>query len=166
MLTALTGFMGCGKSTVGRALAESLGVPFLDLDEIIEKRCGAAPADIIRSEGEAAFRRKEAAALKDTVARYGSSDAILSLGGGAVIDPASSRLVHDKTLCIYLRATVETLEENLQISPGDRPVLQGTSVAELLSARAPIYEAAAGVIIDIDGLTTENIVDEIIISVL
>lgn len=166
MITALTGFMGCGKSTVGRVLAESLGVQFLDLDEIIEKREGRSPADIIRSDGEAAFRKTEAAALKDTISRYSESSAILSLGGGAVLLPASRKLVHEKTLCIYLRATVETLEENLQISPGDRPVLQGTSVGELLAARAPIYEAAASVIIDIDGLTTENIVDEIIISVL
>ena len=169
MITTLTGFMGCGKSTVGKALAGSLGVPFLDLDEIVSA-LGRTPAEIIRTDGEAAFRSMEAAALRKTLSRYGSSSAILSLGGGTLTLPASAKLVHEKTLCIYLRATVDTLVENLTISPGDRPMLDGAPLAEriqtLMVQRASIYESAAHVIIDIDGLSTENIVDEIIISAL
>ena len=105
MILSLTGFMGSGKSTVGRLVADALGCPFLDLDALIEKKAGRSIPEIFAEEGEAGFRALEARLLADTVKRYASATAVLSLGGGALGNPASERLIRGKTLCIYLQAS-------------------------------------------------------------
>jgi shikimate kinase len=165
MLITLTGFMGSGKTTVGRILADALGCPFLDLDDLIVKKAGKSIPDIFAQDGEPAFRQLEARLLRQTVEKYGESTAVLSLGGGAVTTPASATLVHEKTVCIYLRATLDTLLERLAGESAGRP-LADASLAERLAAREPLYEKTAHVIIDTDGLSPEEISDEIIISCL
>lgn len=165
MLITLTGFMGSGKTTVGRILADALGCPFLDLDDLIVKKAGKSIPDIFAQDGEPAFRQLEARLLRQTVEKYGESTAVLSLGGGAILAPASATLVHEKTVCIYLRATLDTLLERLAGESAGRP-LADASLAERLAAREPLYEKTAHVIIDTDGLTPEEVSDEIIISCL
>ena len=165
MLITLTGFMGSGKTTVGRILADALGCPFLDLDDLIVKKAGKSIPDIFAQDGEPAFRQLEARLLRQTVEKYGESTAVLSLGGGAILAPASATLVHEKTVCIYLRATLDTLLSRLAGESAGRP-LADASLAERLAAREPLYEKTAHVIIDTDGLTPEEVSDEIIISCL
>ena len=165
MLITLTDFMGSGKTTVGRILADALGCPFLDLDELIVKKAGKPIPDIFAQDGEPAFRQLEAWLLRQTVEKYGGSTAVLSLGGGAVTAAASATLLHDKTVCIYLRATLDTLLERLADETAGRP-LADASLAERLAAREPLYEKTAHVIIDTDGLSPEEVSDEIIISCL
>ena len=165
MLITLTGFMGSGKTTVGRILADALGCPFLDLDEIVVKKAGKSIADIFAQDGEPAFRQVEARLLRQTVEKYGESTAVLSLGGGAILAPASATLVHEKTVCIYLRAMLDTLLSRLAGETAGRP-LADASLAERLAAREPLYEKTAHVVIDTDGLTPEEVSDEIIISCL
>ena len=165
MLITLTGFMGSGKTTVGRILADALGCPFLDLDDLIVKKAGKSIPDIFAQDGEPAFRQLEARLLRQTVEKYGESTAVLSLGGGAVTTPASATLLHEKTVCIYLRATLDTLLERLAGESAGRP-LADASLAERLAAREPLYEKTAHVVIDTDGLTPEEVSDEIIISCL
>jgi len=165
MLITLTGFMGSGKTTVGRILADALGCPFLDLDDLIVKKAGKSIPDIFAQDGEPAFRQLEARLLRQTVEKYGESTAVLSLGGGAVTTPASATLVHEKTVCIYLRATLDTLLERLAGESAGRP-LADASLAERLAAREPLYEKTAHVVIDTDGLSPEEVSDEIIISCL
>lgn len=165
MLITLTGFMGSGKTTVGRILADALGCPFLDLDELIVKKAGKSIPDIFAEDGEPAFRQLEARLLRQTVEKYGESTAVLSLGGGAILAPASATLVHEKTVCIYLRATLDTLLSRLAGESAGRP-LADASFAERLAAREPLYEKTAHVIIDTDGLSPEDVSDEIIISCL
>ena len=165
MLITLTGFMGSGKTTVGRILADALGCPFLDLDDLIVKKAGQSIPDIFAQDGEPAFRQLEARLLRQTVEKYGESTAVLSLGGGAVTTPASATLLHEKTVCIYLRATLDTLLERLACESAGRP-LADASLAERLAAREPLYEKTAHVVIDTDGLTPEDVSDEIIISCL
>ena len=165
MLITLTGFMGSGKTTVGRILADALGCPFLDLDDLIVKKAGQSIPDIFAQDGEPAFRQLEARLLRQTVEKYGESTAVLSLGGGAILAPASATLLHEKTVCIYLRATLDTLLSRLAGESAGRP-LADASLAERLAAREPLYENTAHVIIDTDGLTPEEISDEIIISCL
>jgi len=157
--------MGGGKTTVGRILADALGCPFLDLDELIVKKAGKSIPDIFAQDGEPAFRQLEARLLRQTVEKYGESTAVLSLGGGAVTTPASATLVHEKTVCIYLRATLDTLLERLAGESAGRP-LADASLAERLAAREPLYEKTAHVVIDTDGLSPEEVSDEIIISCL
>lgn len=165
MLITLTGFMGSGKTTVGRILADALGCPFLDLDELIVKKAGKPIPDIFAQDGEPAFRQLEARLLRQTVEKYGETTAILSLGGGAVLTPASAALLQEKTVCIYLRATLDTLLGRLAGETAGRP-LADDAMAARLAEREPLYEKTAHVTIDTDGLSPEEISDEIIISAL
>lgn len=165
MLISLCGFMGCGKTTVGRLVADALGCPFLDLDEEVVRRSGCDIPEIFAQEGEAGFRLREARALADAVKRYGSSTAVLALGGGTLLTPASATLVHGKTLCIYLECARETLLERLQGVSAHRPLLSG-DIDALLASRLPLYMQTAHIVLPADGVTPEEIVDEIIISCL
>lgn len=165
MLITLTGFMGSGKTSVGRVVADALGCLFLDLDEVIVKKAGRSIPEIFAADGEAAFRELERQALEKTVAKYAESTAVLALGGGTVTVPGAVQLLQEKTLCIYLRATLDTLKENLAGATDGRP-LAGEGWEERLKQREPLYEASAHIILDSDGLTPEEIADEIIISCL
>ena len=165
MLITLTGFMGSGKTTVGRIVADALGCPFFDLDELVEKQARKSVAELFALDGEGAFRALEAAVLKKTVNKYAESTVVLALGGGTLGNPESARLVSEKSLCIYLKASVDTLREHLAGTADTRPLLQGDWPA-LLERRLPVYESAAAVILDTDGLTPEEIADEIIIDCL
>jgi Shikimate kinase len=165
MMIALTGFMGSGKTTVGKVLADFLGCPFMDLDDLVVKKAGKSIPDIFAQDGEPAFRQLEAQVLRKTVEKYAESTAVLALGGGAVLAPSSAALLHEKTVCIYLRASLETLLARLEGETAGRP-LADASLAARLAAREPIYEKTAHVVIDTDGLSPDEVADEIIISAL
>ena len=165
MMITLTGFMGSGKTTVGKVLADFLGCPFMDLDDLVVKKAGKSIPDIFAQDGEPAFRQLEAQVLRKTVEKYAESTAVLALGGGAVLAPSSAALLHEKTVCIYLRASLETLLTRLEGETAGRP-LADASLADRLAAREPIYEETAHVIIDTDGLSPDEVADEIIISAL
>ena len=165
MMITLTGFMGSGKTTVGKVLADFLGCPFMDLDDLVVKKAGKSIPDIFAQDGEPAFRLLEAQMLRKTVEKYAESTAVLALGGGAVLAPASAALLHEKTVCIYLRATLDTLLARLAGETAGRP-LADASLADRLASREPIYEKTAHVTIDTDGLSPDEVADEIIISAL
>jgi len=165
MMITLTGFMGSGKTTVGKVLADFLGCPFMDLDDLVVKKAGKSIPDIFAQDGEPAFRELEARLLRQTVAKYAESTAVLALGGGAVLAPASAALLHEKTVCIYLRASLDTLMARLAGETAGRP-LADASLADRLASREPIYEETAHAIIDTDGLSPDEVADEIIISAL
>lgn len=165
MLIALTGYMGSGKSTVGAMVADALGCPFIDLDQVIVKKAGRSIPEIFEAEGERSFRRLEKQALEKTVDKYAEATAVLSLGGGTVTIPGAVQLLREKTLCIYLQADADTLQQRLEGEREGRP-LAGEGFAERLADRAPLYEAAAQITIDTAGLSAEEVTDEIIISCL
>ncbi|MBQ3812576.1 MAG: shikimate kinase [Bacteroidales bacterium] len=165
MLIALTGYMGSGKSTVGALVADALGCPFIDLDEVIVKKAGRSIPEIFAADGERGFRRLEKQALEKTVAKYAENTAVLSLGGGTVTIPGAVQLLQGSTLCIYLEASAETLQRRLQGQTDGRP-LADDHFAERLSQREPLYRAAAHITIETEGLSPEEITDEIIISCL
>ena len=165
MLITLTGFMGSGKTTVGKVLADFLGCPFYDLDDLVVKKAGKTIPEIFAQDGEPAFRQLEARLLRQTVEKYGENTAVLSLGGGAVTTPASATLLNEKTVCIYLRATLETLLQRLEGQTAGRP-LADDALAARLAEREPLYEKTAHVIVDTDGLSPEEVADEIIICAL
>ena len=163
MMITLTGFMGSGKTTVGKVLADFLGCPFMDLDDLIVKKAGKSIPEIFAQDGEPAFRQLEARLLRQTVEKYTENTVVLALGGGAVTAPASAALLREKTVCIYLRATLETLLSRLEGETAGRP-LADASLADRLADREPLYEQTAHVIIDTDGLSPDEVADEIIIS--
>jgi shikimate kinase len=110
----LVGFMGCGKSTVGRALADELGWSFFDLDEEVEKAAGCTIAHIFESRGEAAFRAMESAALQKRIAnvRMGRPQ-VISLGGGAFSTQENFDLAFNHGITIWLDTPYEVIERRL-----------------------------------------------------
>ncbi|MGN1215225.1 MAG: shikimate kinase [Candidatus Cryptobacteroides sp.] len=166
---ALIGFMGCGKSSVGRLLVDILpGYELIDLDEFIENvTCRSIP-EIFREDGEEGFRQIEEAAL-DSIFMIDSDlgrQCILSLGGGTVTTAGCRRMLKEYSTCIYLKATVDTLEKNLSEFPGDRPMLQAGSsvrerIQELMGKRGDIYTECADYTVSIDGKSYEDVADEV-----
>lgn len=165
MLLALTGFMGSGKTTVGVLVADALGCPFTDLDALIVKKAGRSIPEIFAAEGERGFRRLEKRALEESVAKYAENTAVLALGGGTVTLPGAVKLLRENTLCIYLKAPLEVLQQRLEGQKEGRP-LADDQLPGRLEQREPLYEAAAHIVIDTSGLAPEEIADEIIISCL
>ena len=169
MIVSLSGFMGCGKSSIGKTLQQYLnGFDFIDLDEFIENMTGKIISDIFSESGEENFRYMEFKALKKIFAQYSdaSRKLILAIGGGTLVNQASADIIANNTIRIYLRASQATLEENLMEESGKRPMLQGADlkdrIAELMLQRAGIYENRADYIIDTDGRTYSESADEII----
>lgn len=121
---SLIGFMGCGKSSVGKELAALLPeCRLIDLDSYIEEKRGMSIPEIFNEYGEAAFRRMEREALDEIFSATERPRAILSLGGGTVTSEACARLVRQHTDCFYLRASTETLLNNLEGHSAGRPML-------------------------------------------
>ena len=141
----LTGFMGAGKSTVGRALAKRLGWKFLDLDEIIVEAEGRSIADLFADLGEAGFREQERIALASALKE---NSTVLALGGGAVETAANRELLRTtpNTQVIFLEAPLGVLLQRCeqQIAPGSavRPVLADPALLERYALRLPYYRDA------------------------
>ncbi|MDZ3823690.1 MAG: shikimate kinase [Pseudoxanthomonas sp.] len=141
---ALVGPTGAGKSSIGRALADLLGRPFVDLDQAIEAAAGATVALIFEHQGEAGFRRRESAALAQALAA--PAPTLIACGGGIVLDPDNRALLRRHAVVVHLAATVE---EQLTRLARDRlrPLLQvpdrHARLQALAREREPLYEAAA-----------------------
>lgn len=137
----LTGFMGSGKTTVGRRLAERLGVPFLDLDEAIERVSGRTIRDIFASDGEPAFRALEAQALAAT---QEIPDAVVATGGGTVTIPAAAELVRRAGLSVFLHPSFATIARRIgSLGKSDRPLFRSEAQAlALYRERLPAYRRA------------------------
>ena len=166
MILTLTGMMGCGKSSVGKALAKRLGRPFLDLDAVIEKRSGRPIPTLFAEEGEAAFRQMEREALEDLLSVTDpGAGLILALGGGTLTDPDCASLVRERTCCLYLEASADTLLRRLQNQTEGRPLLRtgnpGERLTALLAQRRPVYESTAHHIIPTDARTVSDCVKAI-----
>ncbi len=121
---SLIGFMGCGKSSVGKILATLLPeCRLIDLDTYIEEKRGKNIPEIFNEYGEAAFRRMEREALEEIFSDKSRPRAILSLGGGTVTSEQCRQLIRQHTDCFYLRATTDTLLDNLEGHSDGRPML-------------------------------------------
>jgi shikimate kinase len=159
---ALTGFMGAGKSTIGRILAGRLQWDFLDLDAHLEARTGATIPELFARHGEAHFRRLESAALASALGR---SKTILALGGGTP-EELTNRLLLEQTpgtFTIFLDAPFPTLFDRCMLQDIARPVLEDPAAAQLRFAhRHPLYRRLAGLTIDTADLTPEQTVDAIL----
>ena len=158
----LVGMMGAGKSTTGWLLAERLGWPYLDSDEEVQRHTGRTVPEIWKADGEAAFRAEESKVLAQACTRPGP--AVVSVAGGAVLDPDNQLLIRRSGLVIWLRAEIVTLARRVGTGQG-RPLLEGGPVAALTrlsEARAPIYAELADLVFDVDRLAPPKVVDEIV----
>ena len=174
-IISLCGFMGCGKSCVGRKLSALLSCPLTDLDTRIEEMSGMPIPEIFATKGEKAFRQAEETALREVLAENcGEGRTVLSLGGGTVTTPECARMVREQTFCIYLKADTGTLVGNLREDYSSRPMLnQGgngpadtdglrSRIVELMEAREPVYESVASAIVTIDGKNFADVAQEIV----
>jgi shikimate kinase len=137
------GPMGAGKTTIGRRVAELLGLSFYDLDHEIEEHTGATIPLIFDLEGESGFRERERMQLADLAARSG---VVVATGGGAVLDPANRRCLRERGFVVYLETTVEQQLTRLA-RDRHRPLLATPDRHErllaLAAAREPLYREVA-----------------------
>lgn len=159
----LIGFMGCGKSTIGFRLSYGLRRVLEDTDKLIEKKEGMSVSDIFTSKGEAAFREMETKCLQELLLSQEAK--VIATGGGLPMKKENHPLLKELGTVVYLRISPECAWERLK---GDtsRPLLQcdnpPAKIAALLQKRAPVYEAAADMIVDVDGKDIEQVVAELL----
>ena len=160
MILSLTGFMGCGKSSTGRALAARLGARFVDLDEEIVARAGRPIPEIFR-DGEDAFRTVELETLQAVLdaADAAQDDTVLALGGGALTLPAARELIFSRTRCVWLRTRLETIRQRLGDADASRPLFANADA--LYARREPLY-AQAPFAVDTDGQSPDEVASEIL----
>jgi shikimate kinase len=154
----LIGFMGAGKTTVGRRLAKKLGWKFIDLDEEIERLEHRAIADIFRDHGESHFRRLEGRYLES--ASF-SQNSVIALGGGAFLAPESRKIAENTGLTVWLKASFAKVASRVKID-GTRPNFSSKEQAEALYRTREPYYAMAKVHVSTEDETPEAIADEII----
>ncbi|UCE32156.1 MAG: shikimate kinase [Burkholderiales bacterium] len=158
----VVGMMGAGKSTVGKRLAARLGLDFVDADRELEARCGAGIPLIFDIEGEAGFRRREAALLDELTQR---DRIVVGTGGGAVLDPGNRAMLSARGLVIYLRATAHELWTRTR-RDRNRPLLQTPNprerIEQLVAERDPLYREVAGLIVDTGRQPVEHVVRAIL----
>ncbi len=160
---ALIGFMGAGKSTAGKILARKLKMDYIELDALVEEKAGKSIADVFKCDGEPVFRSIESEAATEASLK---ERAVISCGGGIVLNPSNIDCLKKNAVIIYLEAEPEVILQRVKRSTEIRPLLQSTnparSIAELLEARRPLYEQAADITIDTSGLGLNEVVNKII----
>lgn len=160
----LIGFMGSGKSTVGKLLAERLDLPFVDSDKEIEQKAGLTINAIFEQQGEAAFRSMEMDFLNEIKSHKPS---VIAIGGGLPAIDGSLKLMHQMGLVIYLNTSLLTLIKRLKEERDFRPKLRALSDAEfhpyiedLLSQRVQFYKKAK-LFVPNEGNSPEQLVDKL-----
>ncbi|CAM3357336.1 Shikimate kinase [Bordetella sputigena] len=158
----LVGMMGAGKTTIGRSLARVLGRDFVDLDHELESRCGVRVPVIFEIEGEAGFRKREAAALAQCATRRGI---VLATGGGAILAAENRAVLREQGIVVYLRASVDELYRRT-CRDRNRPLLatadpRGT-LQDLLARREPLYREVAHLIIETGCVPVSTLVKQLV----
>jgi len=158
----LVGPMGAGKSAVGRQLARTLHLSFMDSDDEIESRTGVDIPFIFEKEGEPGFRKREVAAIDDLTKIDG---VVLATGGGAIVDPESRSRLGGRGFVVYLYTSVD--QQVARTSKGrERPMLENGDrrkiLEGLLAERDPLYREIADLVVDTDGRKVHSVASEII----
>jgi len=158
----LVGFMGAGKTSVGRALAAALGWRFVDLDTRVAARSGRSVAEIFERDGELAFRKMEHDELRGLLTELDTSNTVVSLGGGAWMQPANTALLRESSLpVLFLDAPVEELWQRCLPEQKTRPLLQSEEAfRELYAARRKAY-AEGTVLVDTQERSIEQVASQI-----
>jgi shikimate kinase len=159
----LVGPMGAGKSSVGKRLAQVLGLPFMDSDVELESRLQVTIATVFDMEGEAGFRQREAVVIADLVSNPIAK--VLATGGGAVIRPENRELLKAHGTVIYLSSPVKQLVERTRHDTA-RPLLQQGNpeavLTQLIHEREPFYQEVADVVVHTERKSITRVVQEIL----
>jgi len=160
---ALIGFMGVGKTAVGRALAKKLNKRFVELDSLIERKAGKPIPDIFQQDGEITFRELEIEATKEIAT---GKNLVIACGGGIVLNKINIDRLRQEAVIVHLTASPQVI---LKRTSGDgvrRPLLEvadpALTVRELLKFRRPCYERASDIKIDTSKLDINTVVEPII----
>lgn len=156
----LIGMMGSGKSSVGRAVAERVGEPFHDTDRLVGERAGMSISELFETIGVAAFRDLEAQAVEAVSTERG----VIATGGGVVLDQRLRAVMAETGVVVHLSAPPETLAERIGSGEGRPLVQEGDTLARvtrIASERRALYESAAHLVIETDGLGHTQVVDEL-----
>lgn len=156
----LVGPPGSGKSTVGRLVAERLGLALRDTDALVEEAAGSPAADIFLDQGEERFRSLERAAVRRSL---GEHSGVLAVGGGAVLDPGLRQLLRGHPV-VFLKVGLPDAVRRLGLAR-DRPVALGSPRARLLALlkeREPLYEEVASVTVDTDDRSPAEVAEAVL----
>ncbi|HSK47987.1 MAG TPA: shikimate kinase [Coriobacteriia bacterium] len=157
----LVGFMGAGKSTVGRLVSAHMGRPFIDLDELVERAARMPVTQIFAEKGEDAFRALETEALRGLSS---AEPAVVACGGGVVLSPENRALLKRLGRVVYLQVTAGEALARIG-DAGTRPLLAGPGGAlaatSLLSAREALYRSVADSTVETTGRTAEQVANQI-----
>ena len=158
----LIGPMGAGKSAVGRYLARTLHLSFVDSDDEIEARTGVDIPFIFEKEGEAGFRKREAVVIDDLSKMDG---VVLATGGGAIIDDDSRSRLGGRGFVVYLFTTVDQ-QVSRTLRGRERPLLENddprATLEALLQVRDPLYREIADIVVETDARKVSSVANEII----
>lgn len=161
---SLVGFMGSGKTSIGKKISLFFDIPFLDLDEYIEKKLKKNISDIFREKGEEYFRNIETESLREVFLLY--PKIVLSTGGGTVLKEENRRILKEKSKVIYLKGEFENLMKHLEdIEEYEkRPLLKKRKeeLYNLWKKRLPLYESCADIVVEVDNKNIDEITFEII----
>ena len=161
----LIGITGVGKTTIGKALAESMNLGFIDLDKNIEQHCGVDISTIFAIEGESGFRERETDELKRTLNT--NNNLVLSVGGGCVLSKVNCQLIASgANVVVQLYADLEVLVERLSKSVGKRPLLKGdnlsSNISQLYQSRQECYDQITDFKVNTSNMRAFQVVEEII----
>lgn len=162
MNIVLIGMRGSGKTSAGRILAQKLGRRFIEMDEIISQKAGMSINEIVGCQGWPEFRRIEAEVTRSVAAL---DNTVNATGGGVVTSEENLRALKENSKLVWLRANLETLTARTKNNTS-RPSLTGMPPAEdmaiTLKEREPVYQLAADLIVDTDGIPPEKVARTII----
>lgn len=157
----LLGFMGTGKSAVGRRLATAFRYQFIDTDQVIEEKTHKRIAEIFSEQGEEAFRRMESEVVISLAERTGC---VISTGGGIVLDSKNLDSLQKNGILVLLRCRPEVIFKRVQKRAGQRPLLQKadplSEIKRLLAEREPFYRRAE-IVLDTSDMNLDNVVQQI-----
>lgn len=160
----LIGYMGSGKTTVGKKLAKLMGYTFLDTDELIEQQQGRTISEIFAADGEEAFREMETKLLEQMLEEK-KEQLVISTGGGMPLREENRTLLAGLGAVFYLKLEPETVYSRIK-DDTKRPLLQCDNplarIKEMLAVRGPIYESATQNIIQVDGMKQNEVAEQII----
>ncbi len=160
---ALIGFMGTGKTAVGKALAEKLGKKFIELDSLIEQKTGKAIPEIFKQDGEIVFRELEIEVTKEVAE---GKNQVIACGGGVVLNKINIDRLRKESLIVYLTASPKIILKRTSNDAEERPLLKvanpALTIQGLLKFRKPFYERAADIKINTSKLGVDAVVEQII----
>ncbi|MCK4274135.1 MAG: shikimate kinase [Dehalococcoidales bacterium] len=159
---ALIGFMGTGKTVVGKLLAGKLGKEFLELDAIIEKKAGKSIPEIFRQDGEIGFRELEIEATGEVAIK---KNTVIACGGGIVLNKINIDRLRKECVIVCLTASPQVIIKRTSGDTDERPLLavpdRARQIEELLKFREPFYERSADIMINTSRISADSVVERI-----